>query len=106
MAPHVQVGARIPLTIPIFINTLVFLISSHNILKVYKGVHPVISPKLAAAGIYDKPSTAVAGKNDEEVNEDWIDVNGMPLPSFARLMRPLRKDSSRDTRSVCQGVRR
>lgn len=81
MAPPVQIGGRGPVTIPLLVNTAVFLISSYNIIRVYKGVHPVISPKLAAAGIYD-----------EDAYTDWIDVNGKSLPSFARLMRPFRKE--------------
>lgn len=105
MARPVIVGNQLSLQVPIFFRTFVFLYFSHNVYQVYKGVHPVVSPRLAAAGVYHgsiaEAAMAESNKHNSKKEEsgaqgaeqgglNWID--GLPLPSLDLLMRPFRKE--------------
>jgi hypothetical protein len=92
--------------LPIFLNTAFLCWGNYELYRIYKGTHPTFSTYLEQAGIYsvntvdnkdatgsmpgDKKLERSAQNQDEE--DGWTRMNGVPIPSLEMLMRPFRKD--------------
>ncbi|KAJ4301517.1 hypothetical protein N0V90_003610 [Kalmusia sp. IMI 367209] len=70
---------------------------NYELYRAYKGTHPVLSPKLEDAGIWPRQPNAtntekgeglrVADSEQKSDDVRWMNINGVPVPSFDMLTR-------------------
>jgi hypothetical protein len=78
----------------IVINAALLGYNAYELFRVYKCTHPVLSPKLAAHGLYPRPAATADDRIEEKPGEGWMKINGVLvlIPSYETVMRPFRRE--------------